>query len=252
MKTKVNGNAQAGIFRNINFVAKNIAKAPSAIANTVRDIYQPGEASDLAFEKMKALRQMAAQGTQGWKSSGSLQATQQSKQSNRANETKTLAKKAAYLFKFANLCEWPREKGEGNFNMAVIDDPGIENALKRLEGKPIRGQRLQIVRVKKPEDLKNLNVKILYLNPSSPEFPKFYDCFHKGDRDLHTLCATTSDTKLVPVGRGQAFSFTEKKGRLKFAVNVDSVRRRSVKIDFRFVKSTSVLVTDRGKKTAAP
>ena len=62
-----------------------------------------------------------------------------------ASETREYAVKAAYLFKFINLIEWPNESKIDNFVIGVVGPGPFGPSLDDIEGKLVRGKALQLV-----------------------------------------------------------------------------------------------------------
>ncbi len=153
----------------------------------------------------------------------------------------------SYLFKFANLVEWPHEDKKQSLNFAVVGDQAMQQAVKDLDGKLIRGLPVRIVKVDSAAGLRNQQVDLLYFNP--------------GDRKGKMIGAEAerlnrrgmSNTLTVKGGSGRehfsdaSIQFRPVKNRVRFAINVDAVRRASLKISPRLVKVGSALYTDRGK-----
>ena len=242
MGNEINGNTQSATFRSISFLAKNVRQAPAAIAQTIQDVHQPGKVLDSASHQINILRKMASKGIRGWSASKSSPRIEKAQNLN-GNNSRVVAKKAAYMFKFSNLIEWPHENGKGDFNMGVIDDPKMVNAMKKLEGKMIRGQRVRIVKVQTPDDLKKLDVKMLYINPNSKRREAFNQHIQASDSS-HTLAVTSGGISKKGEGWGNGIGLVQVKNRLRFRINTDEVRRRGLKISPRLVKVASVLVVD--------
>ena len=161
-----------------------------------------------------------------------------------ANQTREYAVKAAYLFKFMNLIEWPAESKIDKFVIGIVGPGPFGESIGDLDGKLIRGKPLRMV---------------TYPMVSSPtpgeQMILFVD--RKNDKKLPSILADLKGRNVLTVGEGPKFAerggcinLVTVKNRVRFRINVDAVRRASLKISPRLVKVASVLVTDRGKKAS--
>lgn len=161
-----------------------------------------------------------------------------------ASETREYAVKAAYLFKFMNLIEWPNEAGISNFVIGVVGPGPFGPSLDDIEGKLVRGKPLRLVTypmVKSPAPTEQM---ILFIDRAN-------------DKKLEKLLTELKGRNVLTVGesrkfaeRGGCINLVTVKNRVRFRINVDAVRRAELKISPRLVKVASVLVTDSGKKAS--
>jgi hypothetical protein len=77
------------------------------------------------------------------------------------------AAKAAFLFRFASYVQWPTDApGGGPFTIAVVDGEQVAVQLDTLlPGMRVRGHRVEVRRISKPEQLDG--VHILYVGPGN-------------------------------------------------------------------------------------
>ncbi len=77
------------------------------------------------------------------------------------------AVKAAFLFRFASYVQWPLDvPGDGSFVIGVADGEQVAAELDALlPGMTVRGRRVEVRRVSKPEELDG--VHILYVGPGT-------------------------------------------------------------------------------------
>lgn len=70
--------------------------------------------------------------------------------------------KAAYLYNFALLTDWPKEKTTGNFNLCFYGHSPLNSAFNALEGKPIGEQRVQIRYVIEQEEMEKCQILFVH------------------------------------------------------------------------------------------
>jgi hypothetical protein len=77
------------------------------------------------------------------------------------------AVKAAFLFRFASYVQWPSGVADqGPFTIGVIDGESVAEQLDTLlPGMKVRGRRVEVRRISKPEQLDG--VHILYVGPGN-------------------------------------------------------------------------------------
>lgn len=161
-----------------------------------------------------------------------------------ASETREYAVKAAYLFKFMNLIEWPNEAKIQNFVIGVVGPGPFGPSLDDIDGKLVRGKPLSLVTypmVKLPAPTEQM---ILFIDRAN-------------DNKLEKILADLKGRNVLTVGeskkfaeRGGCINLVTVKNRVRFRINVDAVRRAQLKISPRLVKVASVLVTDDGQKAS--
>ena len=62
-----------------------------------------------------------------------------------ASEAREYAVKAAYLYQFLNLIEWPNESKIQSFAVGVVGPEPFGSSLNDIEGKLVRGKPLRVV-----------------------------------------------------------------------------------------------------------
>lgn len=161
-----------------------------------------------------------------------------------ASTAREYAVKAAYLFKFMNLVEWPEEQKIDSFVIGVVGPGPFGPSLDDLDGKLVRGKPVRLM---------------TYPNITAPapteQMILFID--RKNDDKLDTIVRDLKDRSVLTVGEGPKFAerggcinLVTIKNRVRFRINVDAVRRAKLKISPRLVKVASVLLTDRGKRAS--
>lgn len=161
-----------------------------------------------------------------------------------ASETREYAVKAAYLYKFMNLIEWPNEARIDNFIIGVVGPGPFGPSLDDIEGKLIRGKPLSVV-----------TYPMVKLPAPTDQMILFID--RANDNKLPKILSDLKGRNVLTVGESQKFAerggcinLVTVKNRVRFRINVDAVRRAELKISPRLVKVASVLVTDKGKKAS--
>lgn len=161
-----------------------------------------------------------------------------------ASEAREYAVKAAYLYKFLNLIEWPNESKIQSFAVGVVGPGPFGSSLDDIEGKLVRGKPLRVVTypmVKSPVPTEQM---ILFIDQAN-------------DKKLETALKDLKGHNVLTVGesthfaeRGGCINLVTVKNRVRFRINVDAVRRAQLKISPRLVKIATVLVTDSGKQAS--
>jgi hypothetical protein len=161
-----------------------------------------------------------------------------------ASEAREYAVKAAYLFKFLNLIQWPNEAKIESFAVGVVGPGPFGPSLDDIEGKLVRGKPLRVVTypiVQSPQPSEQMILFIDNANDSKLEGVL---------RDLKGQNVLTVGESKRFAERGGCINLVTVKNRVRFRINVDAVRRAQLKISPRLVKIASVLVTDSGKKAS--
>lgn len=161
-----------------------------------------------------------------------------------ASETREYAVKAAYLFKFMNLIEWPNEAKIQRFIIGVVGPGPFGPSLDDISGKVVRGKPLDVV-----------TYPMVKLPAPTDQMILFID--RANDGKLANILKDLKGRSVLTVGEGEKFAerggcinLVTVQNRVRFRINVDAVRRAELKISPRLVKVASVLVTDDGKKAS--
>ena len=161
-----------------------------------------------------------------------------------ASEAREYAVKAAYLYQFLNLIEWPNESKIQSFAVGVVGPEPFGSSLNDIEGKLVRGKPLRVVTypmVKSPAPTEQM---ILFIDRAN-------------DKKLESALRDLKGHNVLTVGEGDKFAerggcinLVTVKNHVRFRINVDAVRRAQLKISPRLVKIATVLVTDSGKQAS--
>ena len=161
-----------------------------------------------------------------------------------ASEAREYAVKAAYLYQFLNLIEWPNESKIKSFAVGVVGPGPFGASLGDIEGKLVRGKPLRVVTfpmVKSPAPTEQM---ILFIDKAN-------------DKKLESALRDLKGHNVLTVGEGEKFAerggcinLITVKNHIRFRINVDAVRRAQLKISPRLVKLATVVVTDSGKQAS--
>lgn len=162
----------------------------------------------------------------------------------RAAATREYALKAAYLFKFLNLIQWPEERRLESFAIGVVGPEPFGASLQDLDGKTVRGKPVRVVTfpmVTRPAPTEQM---VLFIDRAN-------------DEHLDRVLSELKGLNVLTVGEGPRFAerggcinLVTVNNRIRFRINVDAVRRARLRISPRLVKVASLLITDRGKKAS--
>ncbi|WP_263832164.1 YfiR family protein [Sulfurospirillum oryzae] len=77
--------------------------------------------------------------------------------------------KAAYLYNFALLTDWPEEKQKGNFNLCLYGQDAFGAALDALENKKIGEQTIKTIFITSPQEAKKCHIVFIGENEHQKE-----------------------------------------------------------------------------------
>ncbi len=161
-----------------------------------------------------------------------------------ASDTREYAVKAAYLYKFMTLIEWPNESKVQSFVIGVVGPGPFGPSLEDLEGKVIRGKPIRVATYPA-------------LKPPTPTEQMILFIDKANDAKLKSVLSDLKGRTVLTVGEGAAFAerggcinLVTVKNHVRFRINVDAVRRAQLKISPRLVKAATVLLTDGGKQAS--
>lgn len=161
-----------------------------------------------------------------------------------ASDTREYAVKAAYLYKFMTLIEWPNESKVQSFVIGVVGPGPFGPSLEDIDGKVIRGKPIRVA-------------TFPALKPPTPTEQMILFIDKANDAKLKSVLADLKGRNVLTVGEGAAFAerggcinLVSVKNHIRFRINVDAVRRAQLKISPRLVKAATVLVTDSGKQAS--
>lgn len=117
--------------------------------------------------------------------------------------------KASYIYHFTKFIEWPQAKiasGEGTFSICVLGKDPFGKALDVISGKKAHGARIQVFRIKAPDERE---CHIVFVNESDPKL------------EAEIINAVSEPGVLVI---GESDQFIEHGGLLRFLTMNDRVR----------------------------
>jgi hypothetical protein len=151
--------------------------------------------------------------------------------------------KAAFLFHFAQLVDWPPDALSDNnslFLCAFGDDPFRGELESTVEGRLIGTRALRIRHLKSAQDAQSCH--ILFVG--------------KGEgKDIASLLAAIQNTPVLTVGetddflqQGGVIRFCLQNNKVRFEINLEAAFRARLKISSRLLLLTKTVVGSRGEK----
>lgn len=146
--------------------------------------------------------------------------------------------KAAYLYNFAKLVEWPAAdfaSPDAPIRFCVLDDPAFEVELNRIiTGKNISGRPLTVVAVRDAE--KSRSCQLLFINSSH-------------DKHLQQILESLQNTSVLTVGESKGFveqggiiNFINQNDRVQFQVNDKAARQAGIHISSRLLVVAKLVI----------
>ena len=159
-------------------------------------------------------------------------------------DTREYAVKAAYLYKFMTLIEWPNEDKISSFIIGVVGPGPFGPSLDDIDGKVVRGKPIRVATYPMVKSPAPTDQMILFIDKAN-------------DSKLKGVLADLKGRSVLTVGEGDKFAerggcinLVSVKNHIRFRINVDAVRRAQVRISPRLIKVASVLVTDSGQQAS--
>lgn len=141
--------------------------------------------------------------------------------------------KAGFIYNFFRFVEWPKP-GEV-WTLGILGSDPFEGGLRDLEAKPINGKS---IRIRKVTDLKEA---------------KSCDALYIGPSEASSVKATLNGLKGSPVltigdlpefaDKGGAIGLTTEKNRIRFVVNIDTLKQSNMRANARFLQLASRTIT---------
>ena len=131
--------------------------------------------------------------------------------------------KAAYLYNFAQLTDWPMQSGasDGVFNLCVFGQDEVLSALESLRRKTINGHQLRPVRITESSDARQCH--LLYVGEmDAGRAGRVLDSLRKAP-----ILTVTDDPRLTR--SGVMLLIVPEERRLSFEVNVEVARSAQLK-----------------------
>ncbi len=146
--------------------------------------------------------------------------------------------KAAYLYNFAKLVEWPATdfaSPEDPIRFCILDDPAFESELNHvITGKNISGRPLSVVAVRDAE--KSRGCQILFINSSH-------------EKHLSQILTSLQNTSVLTVGETKGFveqggiiNFINQNDRVQFQVNDKAAKQAGIHISSRLLVVAKLVI----------
>ncbi|MDX1483906.1 MAG: YfiR family protein [Alphaproteobacteria bacterium] len=142
--------------------------------------------------------------------------------------------KAAFLYNFAILTEWPEARSDTAFRICVAGANPFGASLRALAGKKVKGRRIV------PRQVTNLGearrCDILFVETAADYGDLLEDL---RDAPVLTVSSTPGFTR-----RGGIIGFTVEGNRLRFEVNLTAARRAGVVLRSRLLRLAKIVAPD--------
>lgn len=135
--------------------------------------------------------------------------------------------KAAFLYNFASFTEWP-EPISGNFNICIFENDPIAPSLMAIEGKPVKGARLAIIRITNIAQARQCHM--LYLGESG------HANIHRWLNEQAQLPILTVTDDNEPTGTGVMISMMLENKKLSFEVNYELARQAHLSMSSKMLR----------------
>ena len=144
--------------------------------------------------------------------------------------------KAAMLYNVAKFVDWPGEKAGSDqtpFKICIIGRNPFGTALDPLPGNSIRGRKLMIAQVSRPEEIGTC--QLLFVSYSER-------------RNLAAILDSAGRRRVLTVSdidrfaaSGGMIGFVESEGRIRMEVNLEAVRNADLRISSQLLKLTRIV-----------
>ena len=150
---------------------------------------------------------------------------------------------ALYLFNFLLFVDWPEDAFSHSniLKVAIYNDPQLYEAMRPMDGKNIRGKKLAVFSLTKPEAL-DKSFQVLFVGGEDTEAAG-----NLLKRANHKQILTISDRKgFIGLGGMVLFKDPEtfqkdEKGKKRFIINLPAVRKSSLKIRSRLLRISDIV-----------
>jgi hypothetical protein len=133
--------------------------------------------------------------------------------------------KAAYLYNFALLTDWPKEKTTGNFNLCFYGHSPLNSAFSALEGKQIGEQLIQIRYVIEQEEMEKCQILFIHRVESKVYAPLI-------DKLKHLPILVVTDEKNM---NNAHIQIVQERERLVFTINTKRLNDSNLTLSSRLL-----------------
>ncbi len=155
---------------------------------------------------------------------------------------------ALYIYNFLLFVDWPEKalSDTNTLNLAIYGDPALYEAMYPMAGKKIRGKKLAVYSVTKPEAL-NDSHHALFVGSDDPKMVRE---FLKGasGRPVLTLSDRPGFSRLggMVFFKGPGGGKSDSKNRKRFTINLFEVDKSRLKIRSRLLRMSDVYESKQG------
>jgi hypothetical protein len=161
--------------------------------------------------------------------------------SQESNDDRTLKSElqVAMIFKMLDFIQWPPESFQISkkiFRIGVFWKSPMFDSIKILEEETIKGLQVKVELVENTNNAKNFH--ILYVSPK--EISK-----------ISSILKTTEDAKTLTISKTAGFAkkggilnFYEKKGKMRFEINLEKAKKAGFKISSRMLSLSKIISSE--------
>jgi len=154
--------------------------------------------------------------------------------------------KAAFLYNFINFVDWPEEKMPDNNDpvfIGIIGNEDFAKAFEPIKDKTIRGKTITVKYFKDLNELKKCHVVLLCIcGPTSVDYSK-------------QVLEILKNSPVLTVGeqadfleQGGNINFLRVDDKIRFEINLDSVKQNNLKIRSKLVKLAKRVISEDNDK----
>lgn len=144
--------------------------------------------------------------------------------------------KAAYIFNFAKLIDWPEssfEQNESPLYLGVVGEDPVVEALAGIEGKTVRGRPIIITRFKRNDTVSGCHILFIGISEQNQ--------YHQYLSNLQNIACLTVSTIDRFAHTGGMINFIIVNNRIRFEINISATRAARLNISSRLLKVATVV-----------
>lgn len=149
--------------------------------------------------------------------------------------------KAAFLFNFAKLVQWPDEQASEPLVFAVVGDPTLAEALETtVRGRTVRGRSLRVLRLEAMPGA-DQPVHVLLVAPAAYEA-----LASRSATTLSRALLVVADTR-AGLASGATMAFSIADDRVRFVIDPDRAHRAGLRVSSKLLELAEIVRTPAGE-----
>jgi len=136
--------------------------------------------------------------------------------------------KVAYLFNFMKFITWPSYENIDSFNLCILGEDPVNEKLKKLKGRPINNQKLEVIELIKPDA--NYQCHVVFVGESEKKFTRDIVDFYS-----HTPTLTVSSMENF-TNNGGMIGFITLGNIIRFNINLKQARQTQLSISSKLLE----------------